>query len=93
MSQLDDVWLLGNHRLVCGLSPAYVDVGVVRWQNVTGEKAILEATGETYEDVVVRRVKEAEDGLVRGALKAEEVMSPDPGAADLQISATGDTEG
>ena len=77
------------------LSPAYVDVGVVRWQNFTGEKAILESTGETYEDVVVRRAKEAEDGLVRGALKAEAVPVETSGlhelafpATDLQISAT-----
>jgi len=31
------------------LSPAYVDVAVMRWQNFTGQTATLEATGEAFE--------------------------------------------
>jgi DNA methylase len=31
------------------LSPAYVDVAVTRWQNFTGQTAMLESTGETFE--------------------------------------------
>ena len=31
------------------LSPAYVDVAVIRWQEFTGHKATLEATGEEFE--------------------------------------------
>jgi hypothetical protein len=31
------------------LSPAYVDVAVTRWQNFTGQTAMLEATGEAFE--------------------------------------------
>lgn len=30
------------------LNPAYVDVAVKRWQDFTGQKAILEATGEAF---------------------------------------------
>jgi len=30
------------------LSPQYVDVAVTRWQNFTGQQAILEATGEPF---------------------------------------------
>lgn len=30
------------------LNPAYVDVAVIRWQNFTGQKAILESTGEQF---------------------------------------------
>jgi hypothetical protein len=30
------------------LAPPYIDVSILRWQNFTGEKATLEATGETF---------------------------------------------
>ena len=33
------------------LSPAYVDVAVKRWQDFTGEKAIHEASGKTFEEL------------------------------------------
>jgi DNA modification methylase len=32
------------------LSPEYVDVAVKRWQNFTGQKAILESNGKTFEE-------------------------------------------
>jgi DNA modification methylase len=31
------------------LHPAYVDVAMMRWQNFTGQTAMLEATGEAFE--------------------------------------------
>lgn len=33
------------------LSPAYVDVAVTRWEKFTGKHAVLEATGQTFEEV------------------------------------------
>ena len=33
------------------LSPAYVDVAVTRWQDFTGQKAILEGTEKTFEEI------------------------------------------
>lgn len=44
-------------RRCCGveLNPAYVDVIVKRWQAFTGREAILEATGQTFDQVVVDR--------------------------------------
>lgn len=33
------------------LNPAYVDVAVKRWQDFTGGKAMLEATGQTFSEV------------------------------------------
>ena len=33
------------------LNPAYVDVAIKRWQDFTGQPAILESTGQTFEDV------------------------------------------
>jgi DNA modification methylase len=37
------------------LSPAYVDVAVVRWQNFTGQLATLEATGKTFSATMAKR--------------------------------------
>ena len=37
------------------ISPNYVDVGIVRWQNFTGQEATLSETGETFATVKARR--------------------------------------
>lgn len=37
------------------LSPAYVDVAVLRWQAFTGEQATLEKTGETFMETARER--------------------------------------
>ena len=42
----------------CELDPAYVDVAVIRWQQFTGQKATLEATGETFD--ALRTARNAE---------------------------------
>ena len=44
------------------LSPEYVDVAVKRWQDFTGQKAILESTGRTFEDMASDRYSPAKDG-------------------------------
>lgn len=41
------------------LNPAYVDMAIIRWQDFTGEQAVLEATGETYADLHTSRVEKA----------------------------------
>jgi DNA modification methylase len=33
------------------LNPAYVDVAIARWQQFTGEAAILDGTGQTFDDI------------------------------------------
>src|SRR6202045_2248744 len=38
-----------------GLHPAYVDVAMMRWQNFTGQTAMLEASGETFVELMARR--------------------------------------
>lgn len=43
--------LTGRHIHAIELSPAYVDVAIKRWQDFTGKKATLEATGQTFEEV------------------------------------------
>ena len=37
------------------ISPAYVDVGVKRWQNFTGQAATLEGDGRTFDEITERR--------------------------------------
>ena len=37
------------------LNPAYVDVAVTRWQDFTGQKANLESTGQTFDEVKEQR--------------------------------------
>lgn len=39
---------LNRRCLACDIEPAYVDVSIRRWQNLTGEQARLESTGETF---------------------------------------------
>ncbi len=33
------------------IDPLYVDVAIQRWQRYTGEKATLQSTGKTYDEV------------------------------------------
>jgi DNA modification methylase len=42
------------------LNPKYCDVIVKRWQDFTGQKATLESTGRTFEDMASDRVKTLE---------------------------------
>ncbi len=37
------------------IDPGYVDLAVVRWQNFTGEEAVCQATGLTYDEVRKKR--------------------------------------
>ena len=40
------------------LDPAYVDVAVQRWQSFTGKEAVLESSGQTFNDVLWARKQE-----------------------------------
>ena len=35
--------------------PKFVDVAVRRWQEFTGQQAVLEATGQTFDEVAAAR--------------------------------------
>ena len=41
----------GRKARALEVDPTYVDVGVRRWQNYTGKKAVLAASGETFETI------------------------------------------
>jgi DNA modification methylase len=46
------------------LSPAYVDVAVLRWQAFTGERAFLENAGGSFADVSSSRLRDCADAVV-----------------------------
>jgi DNA modification methylase len=46
---------LGCRAFGMELSPAYVDVSVLRWQQLTGKEAVLEATGQSFSAVAAAR--------------------------------------
>jgi len=46
------------------VSPAYVDVAVLRWQTFTGEQALLENAGGSFAEVSASRLKEFADAAV-----------------------------
>jgi DNA modification methylase len=50
----------GRHCRAIELSPEYVDMAILRWQDFTGGAAVLEATGQTYAEVRDAREAEAE---------------------------------
>lgn len=41
----------GRSSLLMELDPKYVDVIVNRWQNLTGKQAVLESTGQTFDEL------------------------------------------
>jgi DNA modification methylase len=50
----------GRRCLGAELDPLYVDVVLRRHEAVTGQKAILESTAETYAEVAIRRQSHGE---------------------------------
>jgi DNA modification methylase len=53
----------GRRVLAIELNPIYVDVAIKRWQDFSGKKATLEATGQTFEDVADARYDFRKDGF------------------------------
>jgi DNA modification methylase len=38
------------------IDPAYIDLGIIRWQNFSGEKAVLDGDGRTFDEIAVKRI-------------------------------------
>lgn len=51
----------GRYARAIELDPHYVDVGILRWQRVTGRQAVLEATGQTWEQVRSSRLSGSDE--------------------------------
>jgi DNA modification methylase len=51
-----------TERVCCGieLDPKYVDVAVIRWQSLSGEKAHLDGDGRSFEEIAAERHPEAQ---------------------------------
>jgi DNA modification methylase len=51
------------------LNPAYVDVAVERWQRFTGQEAVLDGDGRSFDDVKTRRARpdQPDDGAAASA--------------------------
>ena len=47
--------MTGRRCLAIELSPNYVDVGVLRWQHLSGKTAIHADTGRTFEETAADR--------------------------------------
>jgi DNA modification methylase len=56
----------GRHARATELDPQYVDVAVLRWQRVTGKRAILSATGQTWDQVRAERLLTRSQGECHG---------------------------
>lgn len=50
---------VGRRGFGMEVDPAYVDVAVRRWQSYTRDDAVLERTGQTFEEVAAERLSEA----------------------------------
>lgn len=59
--------MTGRSCLAIELSPAYVDVGVLRWQAFTGQEAVLEATAQTFAELAADRGVVLPAGQLAGA--------------------------
>ena len=43
--------IVGRRAFCMEIDPAYADVSVRRWQKLTGRDAVLERTGETFDEL------------------------------------------
>jgi DNA modification methylase len=48
--------MTGRSVYAIELNPAYVDVAVTRWQDFTGERAVLESTGQAFDEIKAERL-------------------------------------
>lgn len=59
--------MTGRSCIAIELLPAYVDVGVLRWQAFVGGEAVLEATGRTFAETASDRAAPAKQARARAS--------------------------
>jgi DNA modification methylase len=47
---------IGRHVYAIELNPAYVDMAIMRWQNFTGNQAVLDGDGRTFDEISKSRI-------------------------------------
>jgi DNA modification methylase len=55
----------GRRARAVELEPKYVDVAVRRWERYTGKTAVLDGTGQTFEDVEAARTAANDSAVAR----------------------------
>jgi DNA modification methylase len=73
------------------LNPAYVDVAVKRWQDFTGQTAVLDGDGRAFVEVAAERVGGGESGLGGGTPPWDRLASHNLAGKD-GVSSNGDGE-
>lgn len=53
------------------IAPGYVDVAIRRWQRMTGQEAVLEATGQTFAEVTADRAEQPDAPSVATHIQPE----------------------
>ncbi len=61
----------GRRCFAMEISPAFVDVAIVRWQNLTGKEATLEGYKTTFAEAKRGRQAQAEDAIKEGIFASE----------------------
>jgi DNA modification methylase len=47
---------IGRHIYAIELNPAYIDMAIMRWQNFTGNQAVLDGDGRTFDEISKSRI-------------------------------------
>ena len=75
---------VGRVCLAMEISPDYCDVAVLRWQQFTGEVAVLEGEDQTFDDVAAMRMAS------KAVTAADQSASVAPASGRTAVSTTGD---
>jgi DNA modification methylase len=81
---------LGRRGFGVEIDPLYVDVSLRRWQAQTKADAILDSTGETYEEVARRRAAERARPAADEAASPEPATQPQPDSGEDWVGRCGD---
>ena len=74
----------GRRAVLLEIDPAYVDVIVRRWQDITGEVAVLDGEDRTFDDVAAMR------SASNAITAADQSASVVPASGRTDVSTTGD---